>query len=130
MLSVAVPMFVVPSMKETEPLGVPVPLTGATAAVKVTELLRAGALDETLNVVVVDAGVGLGGGVLDFPDPPQPRIAKGKQAVKRSARVTNILRLLRRPNRNRADATTNGIRSEARSAVDAVGCPLARGEAS
>jgi hypothetical protein len=116
-------------MKETEPLGVPVPLVGATAAVKVTGLLSAGALDETLNVVV-DARVVLGGGVLDFPDPPQPRNATGKETARRIARVANILRRLRRPKRSSADTATKGICREARSAVDAAGCPPARGEAS
>lgn len=130
LLSVAVPMLVLPSVNETVPLGVPVPLAAATVAVRVTGPPRAGVPDERLSDVVVDAGVEVVVVVPGDAGPLQPRISIGKQAALRTARVTNCLRRLRSPNSSNAAAATNGASREARSAVDELTVPLVRGEVS
>lgn len=130
LLSVAVPMLVLPSMNVTIPLGVPAPLAAAAVTVRVTGPPRAGAVDETLSAVVVAVGRGFVGAVPDDLDPPQPRITSGRQAAASTAIVTNSFRLLRSPNSNRAAAATKGTSREARSGLDELVVPMLNGEAS
>ena len=53
--NVPVPSVVVPSLKVTVPVGVPVPELGATVAVKVTDCPTVEGFTDEVTVVVVDA---------------------------------------------------------------------------